>query len=353
MGSVTDHALGRNLKFFLKKEGEPSRSVLERVTGKQEVSWSVESYVLPRGGSTVPDIDPLLEAALGSAYGAATSETYTLTDLNALPTVHMARTSNGVFREDLFGCYVDEMSITASAGDEPRISFSGGAYNYALTGTGTTHASSSVTSTSVPMSSGEGVSFMVGSVIDINGGSTIVKAKSGDTLTVKSGTYTNGEAVTPETYSESTGGSPTTGITGSLTLNSVTLPITSFDVTLTNGIKPLSDEAFEKGTSDFIAGYRSVKGNISVRARKDFIKSLAARYVATSATADPSFTAVPIQVNLGATAGKIVSVFVPTAELDFGAIDVPEAEEAILNIPFTGLGSSGGDEFKIAWNQGD
>jgi hypothetical protein len=335
-------------------DSRSSRSVLERVTGKQEISWSVESYILPRGGSTVPDVDPLIEAALGGGYGDSVSETYNLTDTNALPTLRMARTANGVFREDLFGCYVEEMSITASSGDEPRISFSGGAFNYALTGTGAVHGSSSVTSTSVPLVTGDGVNFMVGSCIDINTGSTVVTGKTAaDTLTVKSGTYTNNEAIIPETYGESTGGSPVNGITGSLTLNSVTLPITSFDVTLTNGIKPLADEAFEKGTSDFIAGYRSVKGNISVRARKDFIKSLAARYVATSATASPTFSSVPIQVNLGSTAGLIVAVYIPTAELDFGAIDVPEAEEAILNIPFTGLGNSGGDEFRIAWNQGD
>jgi hypothetical protein len=58
-------------------------------------------------------------------------------------------------------------------------------------------------------------------------------------------------------------------------------------------------------------------------------------------------------VNLGTTAGKIVAIYVPTAELDFAAIEIPEAEEAVLSIPFTGLASSsGGDEFRIAWNQG-
>ena len=124
-------------------------------------------------------------------------------------------------------------------------------------------------------------------------------------------------------------------------------------MTVTNNIKPLSDEAFEKGTSDFVAGFRSVTGNISVRARKDFIKSLAQRYVQTTTTADPSFSSIPIQVNLGTTAGKIVAIYVPQAELDFAGIEIPESDEAVLNLPFTGLAtSSGGDEFRIAWNQG-
>ena len=392
MGASTDHALGRNLRFFCVKEdaaypggrygtdnqkaltganaakvlsagfeftvarsnrmdARSSRSVLDRITGKQEVSWSVETYVLPAGGSTAPDIDPLLEAALGGAFGASVSKTYNLTNTNALPTVRMARTADAVFREDLFGCWVESFGITASGGAEPRMTFSGGAFNYALTGTGTC-AASGVGSTTLPLLSGEGVNFMVGSVIDVNGDETIVTAKAAaDTLTVKSGTYANDEVVIPSTYTETTAGTPVNGIAGSLTLNSVTMPITSFDFTMTNGVKAMSDEAFEKGTSDFISGYRTVTGSISVRARKDMIKSLAARYVQTTATASPSFASVPIRVDLGTTVGSSVVCFFDQVEIDFAAIDVPEAEEAVLNIPFTALGSSGEDEFRIAWNQ--
>ena len=403
MGASTDHALGRNLRFFVKKEidsgtlipggrygasnqlavaggdaakvlsssmsfmvtrndrmdSRTSRSVLERITGKQEISWSCESYLLPVGSTTAPDIDPLIEAAMGGGFGASTSNTYKFSDTNALPTCRIARTANGVLREDLFGAYVEEMGISSSGGDEPKITFSGGAFNYALTGTGTTHGSSSVTSTSVPLVTGDGVNFMVGSCIDINGGSAIVTAKSAaDTLTVTSGTYTNNEAVTPETYTETVGSaSPINGISGRLQLNNVTLPVTSFDVTITNGIKAISDEAFEKGTSDFVAGYRSVKGNVSVRARKDMIKHFAQRYVQLNGTDpnatnyDPTFTGVELEVILGSTTGKCVIVTMPKVELDFGGIDIPEAEEAVLNLPFTALGTSGGDELTLAWNQ--
>ena len=393
MGASTDHALGRNLRFFCKKESapggaygtasqealagadaakvlstsfefsvtrndrtdsRPTRSLQERITGKQEISWSCESYILPAGSTTAPDIDPLIEAAMGGSFGGSVAKTYNLSDSNALPTVHMARTANGVLREDLFGCYVEEMSISASGGDEPRISFSGGSFNYALTGTGEANGAGSTTS-ALSVHSGEGVNFMVGSVITLNGAERVITAKTGaDALTISSNhSWSDDADVTPSTYTETTAGNPTNGITGSLTLNSVTLPITAFDVTVTNNIKPLSDEAFEKGTSDFVAGFRSVTGNISVRARKDFIKSLAQRYVQTTTTADPSFSSIPIQVNLGTTAGKIVAIYVPQAELDFAGIEIPESDEAVLNLPFTGLAtSSGGDEFRIAWNQG-
>ena len=398
MGASTDHALGRNLRFFCKKETDAgtdypggrygtanqialsgsnaakvlsssmeftvarndrmdsrtSRSVLERITGKQEISWSCESYLLPKGSTTAPDIDPFI-----GSFGGSTAKTYEFSDSNALPTCRVARTANGVLREDLFGAYVEEMSISASGGEEPKISFSGGAFNYALTGTGTTHASSAPSATSVPLVSGDGVNFMVGSCIDINGGSAIVTAKSAaDTLTVTSGSYATGEAVTPETYTETgAGGSPINGISGSLTLNSVSLPVTSFDVTVTNGIKALSDEAFEKGTSDFVAGFRSVKGNISVRARKDFIKSLAQRYVQlngtdpTATNYDPTFSSVALVVTMGSTTGYKVVATMSKVEIDFAGIEIPESEEAVLSLPFTALGTSGSDELTLAWNQ--
>jgi hypothetical protein len=390
MGASTDHALGRNLRFFCKKESaaggaygtgsqealagtdaakvlstsmeftvtrndrmdaRTSRSLMERITGKQEVSWSCESYLLPAGSTTAPDIDPLIEAAMGGSFGGSTAKTYEFSDSNALPTCRIARTANGVLREDLFGCYVEDMNITASGGEEPKISFSGGAFNYALTGSGTTEGTGS-SATSLITESGQGVNFMVGSVISFNSlDDKIVTAKSSDTLTIASSSWSDAQAITPTTYTETTAGNPVNGISGSLVLNSVTLPVTAFDVTVTNGVKALSDEAFEKGTSDFVAGYRSVKGNISVRARKDFIKSLAQRYVQTTATADPTFSSVALVVTMGGVTGEKVVATMAKIELDFAGIEVPEAEEAVLSLPFTALGTSGSDELTLAWNQ--
>jgi hypothetical protein len=400
MGASTDHALGRDLRYFVKKESTPgggygasasgqealaggdaakvlsssmsftvtrndrmdsrtSRSVLERITGKQEISWSCESYLLPVGSTTAPDIDPLIEAAMGGSFGASTSNTYKFSDTNALPTCRIARTASGVLREDLFGAYVEEMGISSSGGDEPKITFSGGAFNYALTGTGSADGTGSTTS-ALSAHSGEGVNFMVGSVITLNGAERTITAKTGaDALTLNADhSWSNDAAITPSTYTEAVGSaSPINGISGRLQLNNVTLPVTSFDVTITNGIKAISDEAFEKGTSDFVAGYRSVKGNVSVRARKDMIKHFAQRYVQLNGTDpnatnyDPTFTGVELEVILGSTTGKCVVITMAKVELDFGGIDIPEAEEAVLNLPFTALGTSGGDELTLAWNQ--
>ena len=97
-------------------------------------------------------------------------------------------------------------------------------------------------------------------------------------------------------------------------------------------------------------------GTVTIRARKDLIKRFSQRYVQLSATANPAFTGesadFEISVEFGNVTGQVVVLNILNAELDFGAIDVPEAEEAILNIPFTALGDSSTlDEFKLLWNQ--
>jgi hypothetical protein len=289
MGATTDHALGRNLRFFSKKEtavggayGETlqealagtdaakvlttsmeftvarnprmdartTRAVQERITGKQEISWSCESYLLPAGSTTAPDIDPLIEAAMGGSFGGSTAKTYKLTNTNALPTCRIARTANEVFREDLFGAWVEEMSISASGGEEPKISFSGGAMNYALTGTGQADGAGSSTA-ALSVHSGEGVNFMVGSVIALNSAERTVKAKTGaDALTLSSNhSWSDDNAVTPSTYTETVSlHPPVNGIGGSLSLGGTSVPITGIEFTMTNGIKPFSDQALTKGT---------------------------------------------------------------------------------------------------------
>ena len=470
MGTTTDHLLGRNLRYFVKKEtvtggryaedaqeslaganaakvtassidfqvarndrmdSRTTRSALERITAKQEVTWSCDTFVLPRGGTTLPDVDPLIEAAMGTGLGAGTPVTSTITgitlnnpllvtcsgghnlttndriritsvvgttqvnnltftvtvtgsttftcngvdgtsghsaygsagtttlltyrpsDVNALPTLRIARTANGVIREDLFGAYVEEMSVSASGGDVPKISFSGGAFNYALTGTATTEGTGGGSTKVLTTETGQGVSLMVGSVVSFASETDkVVVSKSGDVLTLSANsTWGDAAAIIPTTYTEATGGNPLNGMTGSLTLNSVSIPITSFEMTLTNNLKAVSDEAFEKGTSDFIAGYRAVSGTIGFRARKDLIKNLAQRYVQTASTADPSFTAIPVEVKLGTESGKIVVIHLPTIELNFAAVEIPESEEAVLSVPFTALGSSGADELLLSINQ--
>tara|TARA_R110000824_G_scaffold55027_5_gene151632 strand:+ start:11147 stop:12331 length:1185 start_codon:yes stop_codon:yes gene_type:complete len=353
LSSTMDFSVAREDRM----DSRASRSVLERITGKQEVTWSCETYMLPRGGSDVPNIGPLIECAMGSV----STVTYSLAD--ALPSLQMARVLPGVIREELFGCWVEEMTVTASGAEPIKMSFSGGACEYALTGSGTSANTGSGASALV-VGTNEAFNFTAGSRITIADGGVaagvIVAGSSSATAVALATTYSwaTSKAITPHVPAGTIGthGNPTSGITGSVSVNGSTLTVTGFEVTMTNNIKPLSDEYGTKGSTDFIPGFRSVTGSVTVRAEKDDIKALARRYQAPGqiiADGVPTFATVAIILTLGETDDKKQVITLPTCELDFGSIDVPESEEAVLNIPFTALGAStGNNEFTFEWNNG-
>ena len=406
MGSVP-YALGRQLRFFCKKEPVASlggnfgtdtqealtganaakvlstdmsfsvervnredstttRSLQERVTGKQDITWSAECYLLPAGGTAAPDIDPLLEGAFGVAFGTSGTHAgggYKLSDgtggATGLPSLHLMRTASGVVREDIFGAWVESWGLSVSGGAIPTMTFSGGAMHYAMTGTGTT--GTGATATTLPTTSGGHVNFMKGSVLTIadTGGEHVVTSVTTDALTIASATFGSAKAILPSTYTESgLLGKPVASTAGSITIGGSPYDVMAFDVTMANGIKPLNDGAFVAGASDYIPMARSVTGTVTIRAKQTDLKAFGARTTALGGVLQYPTTAINVTIGNnvgGATAAhadaKSVKVLMPTCELDFSNISIPAAEEAVLNIPFTALASSAGaNDIALYWN---
>ena len=390
MGAATDHALGRSTNFYVDEEinfkdgfgteaqvefaaGErvefvsssmefsieridrmdqkQTRSITQdRVTGKQSIAWSLEANLSSaRSDGTAPNLNMLFKAAMGGTFG---SNTYALTSTNALQSLRLMREANGVFSEVIYGAWVEEMTISASGGDIPKVSFSGGGCHYALTGT--SNVASSTTDT-VNVTTGEGHNFMIGSLVTVsNQTDSTVRAIATDALTITGSSSMTGTVIPKVPTAGAITSVVNNGLQGTFSLDGVTsYPITSFDLTLANGIKPIEDEALAEGASDFIAGYRTVSGSVSVRAKKSDLLALTRRLTYSSGT-NRDFDDVPIILTLGpnGTATDIV-ITMATAELEFGSIDVPESEEAILNIPFRALSSAydQSDELTLQFNQ--
>lgn len=371
MGLTQTHALGRSLKFFVNQEGtagtfakpatgdaakvlktnmnlaqerrprldsRTTRSLIERITGKGVVDWDVEAYLIPSGtAGTPPDLTDLFEMAMGTYTNTpGTSDAYTLSDSQTCLTASIIRHMNDVLMEATAGSWVETMEISATGGDEPKVKFAGGAMTHIHTGTSTLNGSMS--SDQMIVQTADGWNFEDGSVVQIDAddnsgaGYEVTLDTSRPTFTIEASvTEGSGDAVVPYTPDETTTGSPINGITGSFTHNSDTLAVTAFTVTLANGIKPLGDEAQVQFVSDIIPGYRTVTGTMSVRARKDWIIHHADR---------KGFGQVALTVVLGSTAGAICTVSCPQIEVDFSAIEVPEAEEAVITLPFTALSST-------------
>ena len=390
MGANTDHLLGRSANLYVKDEAaykdgfgtaaqvefaaaervdylsstmtfgiermdrpdqKQSRSkTQERITGKRSIEWSVEAYIQTgRTSGTAPLMDSLYEAAMGGAFG---TNAYALTSVNDLPTVRLMREGNGVLSEVIYGAWVEEMKISGSGGDIPKVSFSGSGTHYALTGTSAVAGTGSDACT---VTTGEGHNFMVGSLVTVSGGTdTTVRGIATDVLTITGGSFTGAiipkvptAAVTPAAQTV------TNGLAGSVLIDGTAYPVTSYEISLKNNIKAFEDEALTEGVSDFVSGIRDVDGSVTVRARKDQILALSRRLTYSSGSTR-DFDDVPIIITIGPDGSNTdIVITCATAELLFGSIDIPEADEAMLNIPFKALSSTAllSDEMTLQFNQ--
>lgn len=381
MGISNPHALGRNQKFFAKIESaagtfdkpagsdaikvrsstfdwqvardsridaRQTRSLLERITNKQSVSWSLSKYIIPNGSAgTAPDDADLWEAALGSeAVTGGTRVTYSLSASQTIKTLSMVRDFNEVFQEALRGAVVNQVTLSGSGGDAPTVTFEGFAYDYGFAsravvdgnhGAGTTFDTTAATTAAlrapciikIGTDDNSGAGYEVSSVDD---GTEQI------TLSASHGGVSNADVVLPIMPTETTAGSPIAGISGSLQLDSTTVPITAFELTLNNNHIEVSDQAFEAGTTDAVPGFREVTGSFTFRARQDLMIWLAERR---------SYITSDVDLTLGSVAGSKVLIEMPKIELNFQAIDVPEADGATITVPFVALGTSGEDELTI------
>jgi len=374
MGSAQDHALGRNRAFFAKAEttygtfvkpaatdaakvlncsfdfkqerknrmdSRAVRSYSERITGRKEVSWSLDSYLIPSGaGSTDPDLAPLFKAAMG----ASSSQVFSLTSGQALDSLSLVQQMNSVVMEAVTGAYVDAMTISMSGGDDPKVSFSGGASTHIHTST-TTAVGAGSSSTSLTVADADAIE--IGSVIKIGSSADNVKVtnKVGAVMTLESASsWSSSDAVIPFTPSETTAGSPSPGITGSVTLaGNSGIEIVSFELSLANNIKPISDEAFASTVTDFIPGLRDVTGSLGIRCAKDQALEIGKR---------KGFGARDLQVVSGSGTGKVCTIDLDQIEFEFAALNVPESEEVIIDLPFRALAqdAASNDEMTITFS---
>ena len=359
MGNAQDHALGRNRAFFLNTEttygtfvkpaatdaakvlacsfdfkqerrnrmdSRPIRAHYERITGRKEVSWSLESYLIPSGsGSTDPDLAPMIKAAMG----ASSSQVFSLTSGQALDSLTLVQQMNNVVMEAVAGAWVETMTISMSGGDDPKISFDGGASTHIHTSATTADGAGSST---VNLVVDDADAIEVGSVLKIGSSADNVKvtAKNGTAITLESASsWSDGDAVIPYTPAETVAGSPSPGITGSITLaGNSGIEIIGFNVSLKNNIKGIVDEAFASTATDFIPGFRDVTGSLQVRCAKDQAIELGKR---------KGFSARDLQIVSGSGTGNVCTIDMDQIEFEFAALNVPESEEVIIDLPFTAL----------------
>jgi len=345
-------------------DARQTRSLLERITARKTCSWSMECYCLPSGtGSTRPDTDQLLAAAIGKSTVSGPTVVYSLTNNQAgfdiagtvYPSLTLVRESNKTVMEALVGAMPESLSIKFAGADEPRFSFSGFAKDHVHTGsTGVVSSSSTVTAT---LGSGQGKDYQAGSVVffevaatgavraNNSGAGFKVLSVAGDVLTFSEDVQAAGAVATdlclPFVPTETTLGSPINGISGSISITApaTSLIITGGEINVKNSFKPFGDEAFQAAITDYIPGYREVSGSLTVRGRRDQMIELGVR---------KNFTARDIQIILGTGSGTRFQIDMDAVEMGFSPLEIPEAEEATFTLPFVAMGTSSGEnEFTL------
>jgi hypothetical protein len=405
MGLSQVHALGRNTRMFARREtalassstsanvvhpraadafkvlkasikgtqarkdrmdARQTRSTIERILGMKTVEWSIEKYAMGSGtAGTPPNDHPLWQGAFGTyANTPSTSDVYTPADTQAaLGSTMLAMEHNQASLIKAVGSWVESWKFTAKGGDEPRVVFAGGACDWIFTGPSTTSGSLSGGESSVTVQTNDADNFEVGSMIQVgtsnnSGGNPpghLVTAKAGAVLTITPiivGAQSSGVDVLPYVPVDTgTTGSPIAGILGSVTLTGTAasagdniIPITECEVELVNNIKPFTDQAFTATVPDYIPGFRTVKGSITLRARKD-------QMIRLGHYRNDSFTQRVLTITCGSTAGQRIIIAMNNVEIEVPDFDVPESEEALIKLSFVALGTgAGANEITVTFN---
>lgn len=331
-----------------------SRSVYERVTRKKTASFTVTMYALPSGtAGTAPDIDAVLEAVYGNHTNTpATSDVYTLTkDINKSFTMH--RILDDDWSESITGAVIDKITYRFKAEEEVEIEISGMAANYVHTSKTTLSASAASGSTGITVANASDF-LSVNSVVKVgsqtnSGAGFRVTAIAGTAVTLESALsadVTISSVVCPYFPNGTVAGSPLTCIDGSVTFDGDAHYIQDFEVTLTNNLRMRNDEF----------GYAYARGfTASSRRMVEFSGTV---YLDTDATAGTAylrgksqdFDNIAIVVTAGSTAGRIMSVSLPYAELNVLALEIPEEEEPTFAL--TGIAKASAsmeDEISNTW----
>jgi len=333
-------------------DAHASRSHHESITRRRTNSMTINSYILPPGGATPPDIAPFLTAALGTETIGGSSVTYSLAD--SLSSLAVGIVSPEVQGWHGFGAVVESMTIGLPEGDEPNFSFelttAQGVYTGRATVDGALDGSGTAVSTITLTETNASRMFEPGSRIQI-GASTGHRVTAVDhstneltvtpDVTTDEGTDPVVLPYSPYDETEIASASPVGVVQGSVNFGSASdICIRNAEITLTNNFSPI-DCWGRQTTTDMVPGRREVTGNITLWARSPDIlrahlgraNSQAARTVALEwVVGDDSLAGNPI-----------ATISVPQAELQFPTYDITDDGPNSITVEFRGYATSRSD----------
>ncbi len=168
------HSITYNANRRERIDKRDTRSLVERIEGRREVDWEVETYTIPK--TTAPHTNGLdIDILLGNALGASTSRTspgnhreYACSDTQTeFVPFTLVFEQDGERMDVLTGCVVNEVTFTWQEGEEPKWRFSGMAFKHSVAGRGTLDAATTSASPTITLQPGESALYQVGSIIQV------------------------------------------------------------------------------------------------------------------------------------------------------------------------------------------
>jgi hypothetical protein len=324
-----------------------TRSIINRITGRKNASWSVDKYILPSGAAgTAPDDTDLWEALFGTK--AVVSETSVTYSLAKEPSKSLSlHRFVGHFHEAICGAVPSKGSIKFGGGDEPKVTFSGEGKDHYMNGSSTLASDATATADIVvtePRQFAIGMKVKVGDDDNTGAGFTITDIDyDTDTLTLNASVTDedSGAAVVPLPVTETTAGNVIPVVIGSVTMDSGTVCLTGCSFDIDQKVKLRNDEfGYSSARGYRHPDYREVTCSLDL-----YFEKAAAKWVNDA----KRFTAQDIAVVLGETSGSLVHIDANQVEFEIPKVEVPDADEATITISGKCMGSSGEDEITVAF----
>jgi hypothetical protein len=246
---------------------------------------------------------------------------------------------------------VEQLKFSYTGTSLPMFAFEGGAMDMHQTGTSTLNGSASDGATTISVDDIH--SFSVGSVIKVGDSDNsagdppghLVTGKGNTSLTVSpavDGLQADGAVVAPFVPAEETSGSPISHVLCAATIDSIELPVVSFELIGKNNFKAHDDEAGTATVSDVTPGWRDITGTITVRARQDQVLHFGKFMGAAAATRS-------LEIVAGNSDGNTITFTLGQVEIENAKFEAPEADECMITLPFFARGSSGADELSVTF----
>jgi len=317
-----------------------TRSLINRVTRRKTVDWSIEKYLYPSGvAGTKPDDTDLWEALFGKV---TTPDSTVLYELLAEPTMSLSIHRNiGPHREAICGAVPTKWGLKFGGGDEPKVTFSGNAADHYLCGSDSLSAGVSGSSNIVVYDARQftvGMKIKVGTETNSGAGFTISTITYGtNTLGLNASVTSQAKdtAVVPLPITPTTAGSVIPIIVGTVKFGSTPLLITGCTFDVDQKAKLRNDEfGYSAATGQRYPERRVVNCSLDM-----YFKSDAAAWLNDA----KRFTAQDIEVVLGDTSGYKCQIDAGQVEFDIPKVAVPDADEATITLSGTCLATSTGE----------